>query len=175
MLAMYLKQESRGRFNVRPITFAAPTAGDQRYAELYQAEFPNAERYFNRRDLVPRAWHDIRQFRELYDDPGPKCPPVFGGVASRISEALARHNYTQPGAGIALPLEGDGVPRPEPRGLAGMLERLRRHVFFAEALHQHMPDTYLANLGADPLPFRLPLPWFLRNVRRRLSRLFRRR
>jgi hypothetical protein len=127
-------------------------------------------------DLVPRAWHDLAQFGDLYEDPGPRCPPGFALLASQTARTLASHSYTQPGAGIGLPLQGGGPPRPERTGLAAMADRLlRRHVFFAEALHQHMPDTYLANLGADPLPFRLPLPWFLRNVRRRLSRLFRRK
>lgn len=173
VLAMHLRHESRGRFNVRPVTFAAPTAGDQRFAELYAAAFPEAERYFNRMDLVPRAWHDLVQFRDLYEDPGPKCPPDFGFIASQTARALAHHNYTHPGAGIALPVEGHGPPSPRRKGLAGMIDRiLRRHVFLVEALHQHMPDTYLANLGADPLPFRLPLKWFERKIKRRLSRLF---
>jgi hypothetical protein len=173
VLALYLQHEARGHLNVRPITFAAPTAGDQRFAELYEQAFPHAERYFNRMDLVPRAWHDIAQFKDLYDDPGPRCPPDFGLLASRIAGAVSKHGYTQPGAGVALPAEGHGPPRPAPGGLAAMVDRfLRRHVFFVEALHQHMPDTYLANLGTDPLPFKFPLRWARRNFKRRLSRLF---
>jgi len=157
---------------VRPMTFAAPTAGDQRFAEAYQAAFPRAERYFNRMDLVPRAWHDLAQFRDLYDPPGPKCPPFFGAIAGKTAEAAARFGYTQPAAGIPLPV-GGAEQRTARRGLGAMIDRfLRRNVFLAEALHQHMPDSYLANVGADPLPFRLPLPWGMRDLRRRLSRLF---
>jgi hypothetical protein len=59
--------------------------------------------------------------------------------------------------------------------MARVIGFLRSHVFFAEALYQHMPDSYLDHLDAPRLPFRLPLPWLLRNTRRRLSRLFKRR
>jgi hypothetical protein len=177
VLAMHLDHAAAGRFRVRPITFAAPTAGDAHFAELYQSRFPDAERYFNRLDLVPRAWHDLDQFRNLYEPPGPKCPPGFGLLARQTSDAVSRFGYTQPGAGIPLPTHGDGSLRRSRGGglMARVVWFLRERVFLAEALYQHMPDSYLDHLGAPKLPFRLPLPWLLRNTRRRLSRLLKRK
>jgi hypothetical protein len=168
VLAMHLAREGGGRFRVNPITFAAPTAGDRGFAERYQATFPDAERYYNRLDLVPRAWHGIGEFGELYPAPGPRCPPDFRILAQLAGNRVGRHAYTQPGAGTPL---GDEVVRYR-RGMglvARLLGRLRKEVFFLEALHQHLPDTYLENLGAPKLPFPLPLPWLYRNVMLRLK------
>ncbi|HVG44878.1 MAG TPA: lipase family protein [Longimicrobium sp.] len=168
VLALYLARESAGRFRVKPITFAAPTAGDRGFAELYQVTFPDAERYFNHLDLVPRAWHGVGEFGELYAAPGPRCPPDFRVFSRLASDRVGRHAYTQPGAGI--PLGDETVRYPGGGGLLARLGRLlRRKVFFLEALHHHMPDRYLENLGAPKLPFRLPLPWLYRNVTRRLK------
>jgi hypothetical protein len=175
VLALRLHHEYGGRFQVRPITFAAPTAGNRPFAELYQETFPGAERYFNRLDLVPRAWCELAQLGDLYEPPGPRCPPDFRLLARATAGSLSQHGYTQPGPGVALPLEGAGPPRPGRGGLGGMVDRLLRRVFYLEALHHHMPDTYLAHLGAEPLPFQFPLRWFKRNVTRRLSRLVARR
>jgi hypothetical protein len=175
VLALHLIQVAAGRFKVRPITFAAPTAGDEGFAKLFEEKFPKAERYFNPFDLVPRAWHDLSQFPDLYEAPGPKCPWLLARIARRAHGKVSGHRYTHPDGGKPLPTEGGFLPqRPPERGIRAMVDRLLRRHFLLEALHHHVPNTYLALVGAKELPFPLPLPWFTRNVRRRLSRLWRR-
>lgn len=160
VLALYLKHELRADVSIHPITFAAPSAGDQKFAALYVSEFPSAQRYYNRGDLVPMAWHDISSFRSHYS-PGPPCPADFRVVAWIASRGLKKFGYSQPGDGIALPLDGDAPAKhPAPAGVLAKLGALvRGHVFFAEALHRHMPDTYLDHLGAPRLPFPVPPRW----------------
>ena len=171
VLAMYLAREGGGRFRVKPITFAAPTAGDRGFAELYQKTFTDAERYYNRLDLVPRAWHGLEELGELFPAPGPRCPADFRVFARLAGGRVGRHAYTQPGPGT--PLGDETVRYPRRGGPLGSLGRLfRAKVFYLEALHHHMPNTYLQHLGAPKLPFRLPLRWFSRNVSRRLKVIF---
>ncbi|MFL5382589.1 MAG: lipase family protein [Longimicrobiaceae bacterium] len=173
VLALHLSQAAGGRSQVKSITFAAPTAGDEGFAKLFHETFPNAERYFNPFDLVPRAWHDLSQFPDLYEAPGPKCPWLLARLARRVNRKVSGHKYTHPGPGKPLPTPGGALPeRPARRGVKAGVDRLLRRHFLLEALHHHVPNTYLALLGAKELPFPLPLPWLFRNVRRRLSRLW---
>jgi dienelactone hydrolase len=168
VLALELARRFPGR-DVRPITFAAPSAGNARFCDNFQQAFPHAERYFNRLDLVPMAWHDLDRLGSLYDAPGPRCPAWFRSLAGEVRGRLAQHGYTQPGPGTPLPLTGDPAIRYERGTVAAFFDRLlRRGIYFAEALHQHMPDTYLEHLGAPKLPFHLPLRWVWRDLTRRL-------
>ncbi len=64
MVALWLQDQlpkGGGPVNVRitPYTFAAPTAGNQAFANLYDAKFPNSSRYVNSRDLVPMGYANI--------------------------------------------------------------------------------------------------------------------
>jgi pimeloyl-ACP methyl ester carboxylesterase len=64
MVALWLQDQlpkGGGPSNVRitPYTFAAPTAGNQAFANLYDAKFPNSSRYVNSRDLVPMGYANI--------------------------------------------------------------------------------------------------------------------
>jgi pimeloyl-ACP methyl ester carboxylesterase len=64
MVALWLQDQlpkGGGPSNVRiaPYTFAAPTAGNQAFANLYDAQFPNASRYVNAYDLVPMGYANI--------------------------------------------------------------------------------------------------------------------
>jgi hypothetical protein len=155
--------------SIRPITFAAPSAGNEKFCDVVQQAFPHAERYFNRLDLVPMAWHDLDRLGKLYDAPGPRCPAAFADVVALARGRLQGLGYTQPGPGIALPLDGQPEIRHAGEGLAARVGAwLGRHLYFAEALHQHMPDTYLDHLGAARLPFRMPLNWLWRKLKRTL-------
>ncbi|HET7234665.1 MAG TPA: lipase family protein [Longimicrobium sp.] len=148
---------------VELMTFAAPSAGNAAFARLVQDSLPTARRYYNPRDLVPMAWHDLARLREMYDAPGPRCPPVLSLWAKAAAANSARHGYAQPGPGIEL-----STTRSMKRAAAGLASRItgvaRRYVFEAEALYQHDPNTYLELLDAPRLPFNLPLRWLTRNL-----------
>lgn len=50
-----------------PVTFAAPTAGNNAFATYFQQCFSYAPRYVNSLDLVPLAWADLNGMKSLYD------------------------------------------------------------------------------------------------------------
>jgi triacylglycerol lipase len=52
-----------------PITFAAPTAGNQAFAEHYDKTFPNSLRYVNTLDLIPMAYADLETLITNYPKP----------------------------------------------------------------------------------------------------------
>ncbi|HLM66175.1 MAG TPA: lipase family protein [Longimicrobium sp.] len=138
---------------VAPVTFAAPTAGNEAFAAFFDSLFPGAPRYYNRLDVVPMAWAGLDAFVSLFPPPGPRCPAAFRETARLVTRWLRRAgvSYAQPGEGIEL---------------AGVPERLFLRMdpvaaFTRELLRQHHPNSYLALLGAPGLPFelvQLPVP-----------------
>lgn len=159
VLAARLRHTLGGRATVTPVTFAAPTAGNTEWARFFESTFPDAQRYYNVLDVVPRAWAGAVEIAKLYPAPGPACPPadvaILTGLGPRFgSDGLG---YAQPGAG--RPLSADGAPAlKHGNGLLGTVVRwVRGHSFIAEALYQHDPNTYLKLMSAPPLPFTLPL------------------
>ncbi|WP_325308517.1 lipase family protein [Longimicrobium sp.] len=164
VLALKLAERYAPRgVRVELMTFAAPSAGNAAFARLVQDTLPTARRYYNSRDLVPMAWHDIARLPQMYDAPGPRCSPALSLWARVAAPKAAQLGYTQPGPGTALPAAPSSVRR-----AAGILSRflpfLRRKIFEVEALYQHDPNTYLSLLDAPKLPFNLPLPWLARDL-----------
>lgn len=49
-----------------PVTFAAPTAGNQAYVDLYTTTFPSCKRWYNDWDLVPLAFVGIDMMYEMW-------------------------------------------------------------------------------------------------------------
>lgn len=152
VLAVHLRHRLPG-VPVAPVTFAAPTAGNEAFAALFDALFPAAPRYYNRLDVVPMAWAGLDGVARLFPAPGVRCPPAFGETVRLVTKWLRRAgvSYAHPGRGVEL---------------AGAPERLFVRMdpvaaFTRELLRQHHPDSYLALLGAPCLPFelvQLPVP-----------------
>jgi hypothetical protein len=88
MVALWLQDQlpkGGGPSNVRmaPYTFAAPTAGNQAFANLYDARFPNSVRYVNSLDLVPMGYSDIATLINNYSP-----APLLKNYNSVIYDAL---------------------------------------------------------------------------------------
>jgi hypothetical protein len=138
---------------VAPVTFAAPTAGNEAFAAFFDARFPGAPRYYNRLDVVPMAWAGLDALASLFPPPGPRCPAAFRETVRLVTRWLRRAgvSYAHPGEGIELA----GVPERR------FLKMDPVAAFTRELLRQHHPDSYLALLGAPCLPFelvQLPVP-----------------
>ncbi|MFH8977151.1 lipase family protein [Streptomyces sp. NPDC017890] len=75
MLAPYLKARPRQAAQFALLTFAAPTAGLQSFADYVESvPWSLQERHVNAYDLVPMAWADITAAEKWYPTPpGPKA------------------------------------------------------------------------------------------------------
>lgn len=152
VLAPYLRHRLPG-VRVRPITFAAPTAGNAAFAAHVDALFPGAPRYYNRLDAVPMAWAGLEEMERLFPPPGPRCPSAFRRTVRLVSGWLEKAglDYAHPGVGMELA----GVPERR------FVKTDRVAAFTMELVRQHHPDSYLALLDAPGLPFdlvQLPVP-----------------
>lgn len=136
----YQLREVSGGKNVKilPYTFAAPSAGNQAFANCYNETFKESWRYYNTIDVVPKAWADIPSIKKLYDEPGPKCPEDIKLAVDATDAALKGTEwwddsyYTQTN-GLGSPLRGTPNPTSD---------------FFAEIGDQHAANNYLRLLGA---------------------------
>ncbi|MEM7355644.1 MAG: hypothetical protein AAF657_32820 [Acidobacteriota bacterium] len=143
MMALYLHDELSPGVGVVPYTFAAPTAGNQAFADAYAEAFGGAGRYFNCLDIIPKAYayDDLEQVRHLYPCAGgPQCQNHY---ACRhlvdLAQKIAGHRYVHPGGGTLL----------QAKAYAEASDSLRH--FAAEALAQHHVTHYMWLLGI-PLP-----------------------
>ena len=55
---------------ITPLTFAAPTTGNQQFATLFETTFPDNYALVNTLDVIPRAWADLDGLQHLYPRPG---------------------------------------------------------------------------------------------------------
>ncbi|HEX8775146.1 MAG TPA: lipase family protein [Pyrinomonadaceae bacterium] len=121
-------------------TFAAPSAGNQAFADWYtnQALRGRSWRYYNSIDIIPRLWSNVPGIKDLFPSPGKSCPFGMRGVIDLINGWLVdldEVSYVQPN-GAGNPLAGTATP-------AGWL---------TEAGHQHDHNYYLTLLGAPTVP-----------------------
>lgn len=60
-----------------PNSFAAPTAGNAAFIQLYEKTFPFAPRWFNPLDLVPMAFAGLSGIKQLWTQCGHPAPEAF--------------------------------------------------------------------------------------------------
>lgn len=85
-----------------PTTFAAPTAGNQAFADYLGATFQYAPRYYNTLDLVPHLWGDLPGVKTLYDEYELSTPLLVDAAVDTIEGLIyaGGASYAQPaGAG----------------------------------------------------------------------------
>jgi hypothetical protein len=123
-----------------PFTFAAPTAGNKAFADLYTAMFQNSWRYYNTFDIIPNGFASLAAVKNLYPSPGPECPWELADAIDLVNDWLQHENVSY------VQTNGAGEP------LSGQLSKSTMD-FISEALHQHGHNRYLALLGAPKLPF----------------------
>jgi hypothetical protein len=145
VLAPYLHQRFAPGQNVLdywPVTFAGPTAGNTAFATWLEQSFAaSAGRYFNTLDVVPHAWQALAWIARSFPDAGPRIPALIADLIKPVEELLRLldDSYTQPGAGTAL---------------SSTIQQGAN--WFSEAGYQHSGTTYLALVGAPPVPENAP-------------------
>ncbi|WP_018263728.1 lipase family protein [Methylobacterium sp. WSM2598] len=129
-------------------TFAGMTPGNSAFAALFGPGTlleGRVARLYNTLDSVPYGWDDVLATRDFFQ------PAPQGGVILDLAlhaTAWRLRGYDYAAIGTPVPLAGQ-VARP--------VTACTPIAFLIETLHQHLPDTYLALLGAPPLPFRIGL------------------
>jgi hypothetical protein len=143
-LALFLAKHAPER-SFSATTFAGLTPGNRAFAALFATQGVPVRRVYNTLDTVSYGWDKVWATRNFYR-PSPR-----GGILVKIALLFTRLRLTWGKYDYAA--VGEGVP------LAGVLSaqsvRLQLVAYVIENLHQHMPATYLALLGAPPLPFRI--------------------
>jgi triacylglycerol lipase len=143
------------------MTFAAPSAGNQPFAEAFDSSFPSSWRYYNEIDIVPMASASIRSAETLYS-PAPEADTIeiqigsdsvllskaIGGIADAIDTSEVTNGisfYTQTNqlhGSVALNTSGTLLP-------VSATDPLEQ--WFEQAGKQHVQDNYLSLLGVDAI------------------------
>ncbi len=184
VMALYLQQKL-AQAKICPNPFAPPTAGNRKFAELYNAAFASEDRatgnlWWNDMDLVPQAYTQglgpdsipsLRHIPNLWGRyGGPDCPEELRKTIANWAEIYL--GYEQPvlhaaGAGAArnFQLRGSvGSPDEVEKLLANMGSGMDPASWKAQIIYQHFPPVYhqlmssqLAGQLAD-YPFLPPAP-----------------
>ncbi len=163
VLAPYLYEELCRSTNqpvncIIPVTFAAPTAGDNNFA-AYSNSLSNNNPYrcLNDLDVVPHSWSlDGLNWTMNSYSPSPVIDDFMWGLVDSTWWLLyeGSYDYTQPGPGNVN---------------AGTLQNY--YWWFEEAGHQHSGNTYLRMYGAPTVHAILPnAPTITTTIRRGQSR-----
>ncbi|WP_326783562.1 lipase family protein [Streptomyces sp. NBC_00151] len=143
MLGPYLQQQSWQQTpEFALVTFAAPTAGLQDFADYVESlTWSLQERHVNAYDLVPLAWADIPVAEHWYPTPpGPAAGAGMKALLSTISKRTNGNVYVQPGAPIVV---NSGYSLRDQKELQN---------FLGQVAFQHANPTYLTLLGAPLTP-----------------------
>ncbi|MDP1978285.1 lipase family protein [Undibacterium sp.] len=143
------------------LTFAAPTAGNQAFAEAYDKSFPASWRYYNEIDLVPMASDSLRSAEQLYS-PAPEASSIettYGKVTVTLQKAIgliadsidiSELHYgsyyaqtNQSNGSIALNTSKTLNPVDTSKPL---IEQ-----WFDQVASQHVQSTYLSFFGLSPV------------------------
>lgn len=125
--------------NIVPVSYAGPTAGNEAFAECFDAAFPYGMRFHNSLDVVPHGWWNLTAVETIYDPCGLPIPDI-AYLAILGWEAVMNRagvSYVQPRTNNC-PLTGSCLsPRPSS--------------WFDELAHQHHTTTYMSLLGGNSI------------------------
>lgn len=154
VFAAWLASVYGGAGRLKAYTFAAPSAGNQAFADYYDGLFTDsaaqastAYRVFNSLDAVPNAWASLSTITTYYT-PSPRCPSYIKDIVDEAIDDVGTE-YVQVGdlaTGSAVELTGTVVPWSswwdlDPTGTAQ---------FAHQVAEQHATATYLGLLAGTP-------------------------
>lgn len=124
---------------IQPITFAAPTAGNDKFAEYYTMTFRTARRFQNTLDIIPRALQNLGDIDGIYANNQLYAPYLVEFSLDGMIELmkLTGASYVQPPRGKQI--------------LPGIFLLNDQYDWYAQALHQHHLATYLSLLTGAAL------------------------
>jgi triacylglycerol lipase len=86
---------------ITPLTFAAPTCGNQQFATLFETTFPDNYALVNTLDIVPMAWADLDTMQHQYPPPAQTVAEFGVGIAALL--AIYKDSLAQAYRPIANP------------------------------------------------------------------------
>jgi triacylglycerol lipase len=127
---------------IMPVTFAAPSAGNMEFAAYFEREFPQALRYANSLDAIPKAWGDVSGLDTIYEPCRMTVPDIVyvGALGFELAMYLSGVDYRQP------------ATRKLPGSCSGTATN-----WYDEGLYQHHPATYMQLLGGTDVASVPPL------------------
>jgi hypothetical protein len=108
VMALYLSSKLPAGTKIVPNSFAAPTAGNRAFIQLYEQAFSFCPRWFNDIDLVPMAFAGLGGIKQLWDQCNRPAPELVKIVIDAFELLLAtlRVNYAQQSANNSRNLAG---------------------------------------------------------------------
>jgi hypothetical protein len=175
VLAAWLAFTLGSAANLKVYTFAAPSAGNQSFADYFNTLFTpagqqsTAFRLFNTWDVVPNAWASLPAIEQLYQ-PFPPCPGDIKWLIQKALKAVGTE-YVQvgtdaqgsarplpghflfwpPGPKAAMAAEAPAAAQPEDLTAVG-INIVGDAAFLYELALQHGSYAYLDLLGAPSAP-----------------------
>jgi hypothetical protein len=126
-------------------TFAAPTAGDQGFADWYDGRSITSYRTYGAYDMIPYAWADLIEAGSWYPSPGPYADDSVRDVIRILDDLRGTNVYAQPSDNVQV-VNQDYALRCTSMSTDPFL------AFLEEMAFQHGHNTYLTLLGAPTVP-----------------------
>lgn len=141
---------------VVPATFAAPTAGNQAFANYYTSTFSYCPRYYNTLDIAADAWSNLYGVSILYDQCGTPVPDAVYIALLGMDGAMATTgaSYAQQNANNAP--------------LGGTCFAIHPADWYTQAHLQHGTGTYMRLLGGTSVELEPTVSAAPRRTRRRV-------
>lgn len=147
MLATYLQAQHWAPITPQfaLVTFAAPTAGLDSFAQYVDGRpWSLYATYANTYDVVPRAWWDLEEAKEWYKL-GPKANERVKFMLTEIAKLPKNNVYVQPNSADTVMLNPNYTHDPR-------YVHKTTSDYLAQLAFQHANNTYLALMGANPVP-----------------------
>ncbi len=152
VVSLWLAQ-TFNHISIIPITFAAETAGNRAFSDLFNNTFGAKNlRVFNPNDVVPMAFGNLYKIKRLYSPEPPylECPDEYKLTVDILEQTIPRYIQT----GRAHPLPNSFIVK-----VKGEVDfENRTGVFIQEIEVQHSCYTYLYLLNA-PQTKGVPKTW----------------
>jgi len=112
VMALFLSEKLPAGTSIVPNSFAAPTAGNPDFIQLYERTFPFCPRWFNPMDLVPMAFAGLDGIKQLWDQCRRPAPEAVKIAIDVLEGLLKIHGaqYAQQSAGNSRMLASQCQP-----------------------------------------------------------------
>ena len=130
VMAMSLSSSLPAGTKIVPNSFAAPTAGNQAFINLYQQTFPFCPRWFNNIDLVPMAFAGLDGIKQLWNQCNRPAPALVKVLIDGLKLVLEfrRVSYAQQSALNNRMLSGTCQPPAAPTPTAVPVQQVAAEI-----------------------------------------------
>lgn len=146
VMAMHLASVVPATSTIVPNSFAAPTAGNQAFINLYQQTFPFCPRWFNTFDLVPMAFAELGSIKQLWKQCNRPAPEGFKLVIDGFEALLLllHAGYAQQPLSSSRSLNGVCQPPSAPTAAKASIDQVAVEIQqalrnVASRVHIHIP------------------------------------